>query len=501
MKKNYLFLALFYCLTLPAQDFEGKLKMEVRKAIENIKEFVAIPNDANDHSNIMRNINWLTGQFTSRGFNTAVIPTEGEPLFFAVRPMVEELPTVLFYMHFDGQPVDPGKWDQADPYKVVLKKEVDDKWVNEEWSTLNENLNYESRLFGRSVSDDKGPIVMLLSALDLMKAENQKIPFNIKVILDGEEEKGSKPLTNTVKRNQELLEADFLIINDGPVHASGKPTIAYGCRGITTLEITTYGPLMPQHSGHFGNYAPNPGFQLAQLLASMKDTEGRVIIEGYYKGIELDDDTKAILNKVPDDEEALKERLSFKIPEKVGNSYQESLQYPSLNIRGLSSGWVGKQARTIVPDMATAAIDIRLVPESDGEQLKLLVKKHIEKQGYKVLSGEPGTEERKKYDRIATVRETPVTAPFRTDMSNSYAVWASNVLTSVYGQEPVKIRIMGGTVPTASFVNILDIPAVIIPLVNPDNNQHSPNENLKIAQISYGINTFYALLTSELPKF
>ncbi|WP_340202856.1 M20/M25/M40 family metallo-hydrolase [Ascidiimonas sp. W6] len=501
MKRFCLFFMILGSLSGIAQDFDEKIKMEVRKAAENIKEFVAIPNDAKDHSSVMRNISWLTKQFTSRGFNTAVIPTEGEPLFFAVRPMVEELPTILFYMHFDGQPVDPTQWNQKNPYEVVLKKEENGKWIEEDWSKLNENIDFETRLFGRSVSDDKGPIVMLLSALDLLKQEKKKIPFNIKVILDGEEEKGSKPLPDAVKKNRELLAADFIIINDGPVHASEKATLVYGCRGITTIDITTFGPAKPQHSGHFGNYAPNPGFQMAQLLASMKDSDGRVIIEGYYDGITLDAQTKEVLNSVPDDELAIQKRLSFKTPEKVGANYQESLQYPSLNIRGLSSGWIGEQARTIVPDKATAAIDIRLVPESDGERLKGLLKKHIEKQGYYITSSEPSNEQRQKYDRIAYIKESPVTPPFRTAMNNKYAVWAENVLTELHGVSPVKIRIMGGTVPTAAFINTLNIPAVIIPMVNPDNNQHSPNENLKVKQIAYGIRTFYSLLSTQPPKF
>lgn len=500
MKKICLIFTLLGSILTNAQDFEEALKMEVRKAAEHIKEFVAIPNDANESSNVMRNITWLTKQFNSRGFNTTNIPTAGEPLFFAVKPMVEELPTVLFYMHFDGQPVDPSKWNQADPYKVVLKTEKNGEWVEEDWTKLNEAIDYDARLFGRSVSDDKGPIIMLLSALDLLKEENKKIPFNIKIILDGEEEKGSKPLPDAVKKNGELLAADFLIINDGPVHASEKPTLIYGCRGITTLEITTYGPVKPQHSGHYGNYAPNPGFQLAALLASMKDAEGRVLIEGYYKGITFDEETKNILEAVPDDEAAIQQRLGIKTPEKVGSNYQESLQYPSLNVRGMASGWVGSQARTIVPDKATAAIDIRLVPESDGNKLKTLVKKHIEKQGFKIVSKTPTKEERETYDKLVKVVENPVTQPFRTAIDNPYAVWAENVLATLHGKAPVKIRIMGGTVPTAAFINTLNIPAVVIPMVNPDNNQHSPNENLKVKQIAYGIQTFYALLSTPLTK-
>ena len=498
MKKILLFLIILISGKLTSQDFQSKLKAEIRQTIDELRVFNAIPNNSLEHSNIMRNINWLTEQFNKRGFNSAVLETTGEPLLFAVTPMAENLPTVLLYMHFDGQPVDPTKWDQENPYEVVLKEKKEEKWVPVSWEVLDKDINYDLRLFGRSVSDDRGPIVMLLNAIDLIKKEGKKIPFNLKVILDSEEERGSKPLPDAVKKYKELLQADFLIINDGPLHPSEKPTLVYGCRGITTVNLTTYGPVKPQHSGHYGNYAPNPGFMLSQLLASMKGTDGKVLIDGYYNGISLDDNIKIVLKNVPDDEEAIKNRLAFKTAEKVGGNYQESLQYPSLNIRGLSSGWVGNQARTIVPSEATAAIDMRLVPESDGEILKTLLKKHIEKQGFQVIDHIPNREERLKYDKLVYFESGGVTPSFRTDLNNPYAKWVAQVLTDTFKEDIVKIRIMGGTVPIATFIKELGVPAVIVPMVNADNNQHSPNENLKIKHIAYGIETFYNILTTPL---
>ena len=498
MSKKLAYFLFFISPIIFSQDFDFDLKTEVRETIEGLKAFTAIPNNSLEHSDIMRNISWLTDRFTERGFNTATIDTKGEPLFFAVTPMVEERPTVLFYMHFDGQPVDPSKWDQNDPYEVVLKEKQDGEWKEVGWEKLDEGMNYDLRLFGRSVSDDRGPIVMLLSALDLIKKQKKQLPYNIKIILDSEEERGSKPLPEAVKKNRELLASDFLIITDGPLHPSEKPTLVFGCRGITTVNLTTYGPVKPQHSGHYGNYAPNPGFQLSQLLASMKDKEGRVLIKGYYDGIVLDDDTKKVLNSVPDDEEAIKKRLSFKTAEKVGGNYQEALQYPSLNVRGLSSGWTGAQARTIVPDKATAAIDMRLVPESDGAKLKELLKKHIEAEGFYVTDKTPTAQERATYNKIVTFESGSVTAAFRTDLNNPYAKWVENILADTFQEDVVKIRIMGGTVPTSAFINELNIPAVIVPMVNPDNNQHSPNENLSLKHIEYGIKTFYNILSTPV---
>ena len=401
-------------------------------------------------------------------------------------------------MHFDGQSVDRSQWNQKDPYLLTLKSEQNGEWKEESFAELNKDINYDWRLFGRSTSDDKGPIVMFLNTIDLLKADDAELPFNIKVILDSEEEKSSAPLPQAVKTYRELLEADFLIISDGPIHPSGLPTVAYGCRGITTLSLTTFGPIKPQHSGHYGNFAPNPGFILSQLLATFKDKDGRVIIPGYYDGIVLDEATENILKSVPDDDTEIKERLQFKSADKVGDFYQESLQYPSLNLRGLGSGWVGEEARTIVPATATAEMDLRLVPESDGNQLKNLVKEHIKNQGFYITDTIPTKQERLEHEKIIMVTEGSVTDAFRTDLDNPYGNFIVNTLKDEFHEDVVQIRIMGGTVPISPFVNELKIPAFLVPLVNPDNNQHSPNENLKIGQIAYGIQAFYSILSTPL---
>ena len=494
MKKILAFFALLYLSIASSQDSVA-VKSKVADAIQDLREFIAIPNDALVADDIDDNILWLKRQFEQRGFNTAELETENLPLFFAALPMEDSKPTLLIYMHFDGQSVEPSKWEQPNPYQMVLKKPTDLGFEMVSFDELGDDINYDWRLFGRSTSDDKGPIVMFLNAIDLLKKEGRNMPFNVKVILDGEEEKGSKPIANAVKQYRELLEADFLIISDGPMHVSGEPTLVYGCRGITTMSLTTYGPVKHQHSGHYGNYAPNPGFQLAKLLASMKDDDGRVTIPGYYDGIALTDEVSQILQKVPDNEKIIAENLQFKEPEKVGSFYQESLQYPSLNVRGLGSGWIGDQARTIVPESATAELDLRLVPETNGNRLKKLVKDHIAKQGFTILDHVPSKKERIQHAKIITIKERGVTDAFRTNLDNEYGELLVNTLTKTFGKAPIQIRIMGGTVPISPFVNELQIPAFVVPLVNADNNQHSPNENLKIRQLAYGIMVFYSILS------
>ncbi|MBC2839112.1 M20/M25/M40 family metallo-hydrolase [Robiginitalea sp. SC105] len=496
MKYRLLFLlSLLQLQVFPQED--PLMKAQVRHTIDELIQFVAIPNDALQHADINRNLTWLTRAFSERGFNTSLLPTEEESLFFAALPMEEGKPTLLWYMHFDGQSVDPAKWDQPNPYQVVLKSPAEEGgWTSRPLSELSEDIPYDWRLFGRSVSDDKGPIIMFLNTLDLLKKKGVEIPFNLKVILDGQEERSSKPLPGAVQTYRELLEADYLLIADGPVHYSGLPTVVYGCRGITTLSLTTYGPVLPQHSGHYGNYAPNPNFQLAEILASMKDRQGRVLIPGYYDGIELTADEMEVLRSVPDEASRIDGDLQIAEPDRVGAFYQEALQYPSLNVRGMGSGWIGPEARTIVPASATAEIDIRLVPETDGQRMKELVKDHIRGLGYRLTDKEPDAAMRRAEPRWVRVAESEVTDAFRTPLDNPFGQHLVSLLGTTFGEPVVQIRIAGGTVPIAPFVNALDIPAFLLPLVNPDNNQHSPNENLKIGQIAYGLRTLEAILST-----
>ena len=256
--------------------------------------------------------------------------------------------------------------------------------------------------------------------------------------------------------------------------------------------------MTPQHSGHYGNYLPNPALDLAKILASMKDDEGRVVLPDFYKGITIDAAAKKVLNGVPEEEKAIKARTQTLRNDQVGATYQESLQYPSLNIRGMQSGWVGDKARTIIPSTATAEMDIRLVLESKPEELIQAVKNHIEKMGYTVLDHIPSSSERMTYSRLVTLNSKIAYPAFRTNTESKEGLWIAEVLTKYYEKEPVIIRTSGGSVPISPFVSQLGIPAIGLPTVNLDNNQHSPNENLSLPNYLNGIETFLVVLTSKL---
>jgi acetylornithine deacetylase/succinyl-diaminopimelate desuccinylase-like protein len=290
----------------------------------------------------------------------------------------------------------------------------------------------------------------------------------------------------------------MLIIFDGPRHITNQPTLTFGARGISDITLTVFGPDFPQHSGHYGNYAPNPAVRLSQLISSMKDAHGRVTIEGYYDGISIDASTKKILEAVPDDEQFIKTNIGIAEADKVATTYQEALQYPSLNVRGMSSGWVGNEARTIIPSHAIAEIDVRLVKESDPDRLISLIRNHIENQGYLVIDRNPTQREKLKYNKICKFESSTSYLAFRTEFDSEVGLWLYRALSKGFGSEPVRQRTSGGSIPISPFVTTLNIPAVTVPTVNRDNNQHSPNENIRLGNYVDGIKTMLAIMLEKL---
>ena len=464
---------------------------------DELYAFLSIPNFAPDRPAIMKNISWLEDAFKRRGFSVRTLETDGNPLFFAQFDVSEDADTVLFYMHFDGQDVDPAKWHQKDPYTPVLKaRDADGTWKQ---ISVRPDARFdpEWRIFCRSASDDKSPIVMFLAGMDALAHMGKKPGYNIKVILDSEEESGSPHLAPAVSRYSDVLAADRMMILDGPRHVTNKPTVMFGCRGIATMELRVFGPRVPQHSGHYGNYAPNPALLLSQLLAGMKDKNGKVLIPGFYDGVHIDDNTKALLAEVPDDPEVIRQKLGIARPDQVGANYQESIQYPSLNIMGMRSAWVGEGARTIVPADAVAHLDLRLTPETDGARLLALIKNYVLQQGYHLVSEYPNDQERARYERLASIKGRVATDAFRTDPESKFGQWVIRRMTQTFGKKPIIIRMTGGSVPIAHFINGLEIPAILIPVVNPDNNQHSPDENLRLGNLAEGIQTCIGLLLPD----
>jgi acetylornithine deacetylase/succinyl-diaminopimelate desuccinylase-like protein len=404
---------------------------------------------------------------------------------------------VLIYLQADGQPVDPSAWAQPDPYTAVLKEQDQaGDWRIIDWAQLEQSLDPDWRVFARSAADSKGPMAQFLVAVELLTSVKPDLGYHLKVPIDTEEELGSPHLSGAVRAHRDLLASDMLLIFDGPPHVSNGPTVSLGARGIATVTLTVWGPRVAQHSGHYGNFVPNPAMDLAHILASMKSRDGVVAIEGFYEGVEIDERTRSVLASVPDDEDAILASMGLRRSDAVAETLQEAIQYPSLNIRGLSAAWTGRQSRTIIPPSAVAEIDIRLVKESDAERLIGLVRRHIEEQGVTVLDHAPSDEERLAHERIVTMTYQVAYGAFRTDPDAPPARMARAGMRHLYGEEPILIRTMGGSIPIAPIIDALDVPAATVPTVNMDNNQHSPNENLRLGNYLEGI----AILMSVLQQ-
>jgi acetylornithine deacetylase/succinyl-diaminopimelate desuccinylase-like protein len=485
---------------LSIEDIRSTVDNNVDDAISLYREFLALPNDALHPDDIEALVAWMERAFGERGFRTQRIPTSGNPALFAERRHDEAAKTVLVYLQADGQPVDPSAWSQADPFVPVLKsRDQQGNWQQIPWAFLDERFDPDWRVFARSASDSKGPMTQFMTAVELLDSLDVALPYNLKVIIDTEEELGSPNLAAAVRTHRELLAADLLLIFDGPPHASNRPTVTFGARGIMTATLVAFGPRVAQHSGHYGNFVPNPAFDLVHILASLKSPEGVVRIPGFYDGVSLSDDDKAILSKVPDDEEGILADIGLVRADSVAPSLQEAIQYPSLNIRGMSAAWVGEQARTIIPPTATAELDIRLVLESDPERLMELLRTHIESLGYTVLDRPPNEAERRQFDRIVSLDYELSYGAFRSDMDSPAGRMARAGLEALYSEEPILIRTMGGSIPIAPIIDALGVPAAIVPTVNIDNNQHSPNENLRLGNFIEGIVMLMAVLGQAPP--
>lgn len=508
MKNRIHFIILFFCIYASVSsigqqtiNYDEVSKKYGLKHIPTLQSFLSIPCDANDRENILKNVDWVEKTFESIGFTSLKLETPTIPILLLQK--TTEKPgakTVMFYFHADGQPVVPSEWKQKDPFNPVLKMKdtITHQWSDLPFEILQNEFNPEWRVFARAASDDKGPGIMLLAALDALQSLGIKTEYNIKILVDFEEEKGSVHLPGIVQKYKDILKADLLLVLDGPAHDSNLPTLAFGARGILTVSLTTYGAYSDLHSGHFGNYVYNPAWRMVKLLSTMKTSSGKVLIQGFYDGVIIDRATKEYLKTIPDNISSLYKRLGIKKSEKVGDSYRESLMYPSLNIRGLKSGEIAEKAGTIVPERAVAEIDIRTVTQTPPDALMRKLRTHIEKHGYHIVENDPTPEERAKYDNLIKLNFRPPYGAFSTPLTGKSAAWLEKAINKSSNQTLVKLPVMGGSLPISPFVSQLNIPAIIVPTVNSDNNQHSFDENLRLGNYIEGIKIFIGILSTPL---
>ena len=469
---------------------------------EIINEFtrlLAIPNVASDLPNIRRNAELISQMLAARGIAPQLLEVpDAPPVVFGEIKTPGATRTLIFYVHYDGQPVEPAKWVGGDPFAPTLRSaslEAGGKDIP--FPAKGQPFNPEWRLYARATGDDKAPIIALVTALDALKANKIALTSNIKFFFEGEEEAGSPHLEQIVAKYPEQVKGDVWLFCDGPVHQNRQQQIYFGARGTAKLELTVYGPSRELHSGHYGNWAPNPAMLLARLLASMKDDDGRVLIENYYDGIEpLSPTEQRALAEAADNDEDLKRELQIGFTEGNGKKLKELLMLPSLNIRGLSSASTGATARNVIPATATAAIDLRLVKGIDGKTAIARVLTHMRKQGWHIVTTDPDEATRLKNPKVIKALNNDGYNAARTSMDLPISRQIIATIEAARGTT-VKMPTLGGSVPLYIFTDILKLPAIGIPIANHDNNQHSANENIRLQNLWDGIETMAALLTMK----
>jgi acetylornithine deacetylase/succinyl-diaminopimelate desuccinylase-like protein len=467
--------------------------------LRELTRFLAIPNLATDSVSIRRNADTLVAMLARRGISARKLETPGSPpAVYGELRVPGATRTIVMYAHYDGQPVDPARW-ATPPWTPTLRDAPLER--NGRVIPLPDRggaLDDDARLYARSASDDKAPIVAMLAALDALRAARVPPTVNLKFFFEGEEEAGSDHLDAMLRGHAELLAADGWIFCDGPVHQSRRPQVVFGVRGVMGAELTVYGAARALHSGHYGNWAPNPSVLLAHLLASMRDMEGRITIAGFLDDVRAPGaiERAAIANAPPVDT-LLRRELALGDVEGNGVPLLERILAPALNVRGLDGGPVGGRAANVIPTQATASLDFRLVPDQTPSRVRERVEAHVRGRGYHVVHEEPTLEERMRHARVARIQWEQGYPGIRTDLDAPLSRAVMRVLDAATNGQVVAIPMLGGSLPMYLFAEILRAPLVIVPIVNHDNNQHAANENLRIGNLRDGIE-LYAQLFARL---
>jgi acetylornithine deacetylase/succinyl-diaminopimelate desuccinylase-like protein len=484
-----------------AQNSQQKVtsfrKANEQQIINEYLKFVAIPDETTDTVNIPLNAAYIIDMLAKRGVNAQLLtPFSGNPVVFGEVKVPGATKTINFYAHYDGQPVNPKQWATGlKPFSPVFISAPIEQGGHIIDYTPGMPLNPEWRLSGRASADDKASVMCIINAYDALLKNNLTPGCNVKFFFEGEEEKGSPHLAEIFRKYKGILSCDLWIICDGPRHISGKKMVVFGVRGDVNMRLTIYGPKRPLHSGNYGNWAPNPGLMLAQLLSGMKDDKGHVNIKAFYDDVTpLSETEKAALSKMPPIEEGLKQELGIAEPEGGDRALIESIMLPSLNINGMASGSVGALAANVIPTKAEAVLDLRLVLGNDYDRQINKVVEHIKAQGYYVTDNEPTNQEREKYSKIICVTHDVGYNAQRTPMDMPIAQLVVNAVQSTVNYPIVLSPSAGGSLPLFVFEKELGAKVITVPLVNYDNNQHAENENVKISFLWEGIDTIAAIM-------
>jgi acetylornithine deacetylase/succinyl-diaminopimelate desuccinylase-like protein len=443
--------------------------------------FLSMPNVALDPAGLRQNAEYLEAQLRSVGAETKLLTAAGlagvPPVVWGELKIPGATRTIVFYAHYDGQPVTPSEWESGKPFTPVMKI-----------------VDGEERVYARGAGDDKAAIFAQLTAVRALQAAGVKLSANVRFIWEGEEEAGSAHLEQILMANRELIRGDIWLVCDGPVDQTRAQSLAFGARGDAHVQITVYGPDHALHSGLYGNWAPNPAMMLVQLLAGMKDASGRVLIPHFYDGIQpLGPVEKKALADAPVNDEMLRREFALGHTDGGGRHLLGLLNEPSLNINGISSGQTGARSPNAIPVSATVNLDMRLVVGTEGKVEQQRVVDYMKSQGYFVTYAEPTREELLGHAKVAQVKLDGVEEASRTPMDLPVAAEVIAAVKSARGRV-VLLPTMGGTVPLDAMERAAETKMIMVPIANHDDNQHAANENLRMQNLWDGAETMAALM-------
>ncbi len=427
--------------------------------VDELKTYLAIPSISAlpEHTGDVRRCSeWTVEELRRIGLqNVRLIETPGYPVVYGDWLGAPGAPTILFYGHYDVQPVDPLDLWESPPFEAAVR---------------------EGEIYARGAVDDKGQIFMHFKAVEALLKQVGRLPVNIKFILEGEEEVGSAHLDEFVREHKDQLAADVVVISDSPMFDRGVPSICYGLRGLAYFQIDLRGTKTDLHSGSFGGAVANPAFVLAQLLAQMKDRGGHVKIPGFYDEVRpLKEEERAEFKKLPFNEKRY--RQDHGAPKLFGERDYTTLERvwarPTFEVNGLLSGFTAEGAKTVIPAVAMAKVSMRLVPDQDPDQVALLFEAYLKKVTPKTVE--------LKITRMHGGK------PWMTDFDNRFVQAAGRAIERGFGQRPVFNR-EGGSIPVVStFQEVLGLPSVLFGVGLPDENAHAPNEKLDLGNFHNGI--------------
>ena len=406
---------------------------------------------------------WLVNKLTAIGLETQLVPTKGHPIVWARNKHIAGRRKVLIYGHYDVQPPDPLELWDSPPFEPVLKN---------------------GYVFARGATDNKGQILAHILGIQETIEQNGDLPVNLHLVIEGEEEIGSGNLGPFLEENRDALKSDVAVVSDTGMIEKGVPTLSYGLRGVTALEIKVTGPKMDLHSGIFGGAVQNPITALAQLLATLHDREGRVAIAGFYDRVKpLEKWEREAWRKLPvDGDKLIREETG--VPELFGEAGYNSLERvwarPTAEINGIGGGYQGQGTKTVIASHAMAKLTFRLVPDQEGDEILKLARAHLQKNLPKGVTME-----------ITDGHSGPW---YLTDPNSAIGKAAQRALRKAFDRDPALIR-EGGSIPIVSqFRGILGIETLLMGLALPDCRAHSPNENFPLENFEGGIRLNKAIL-------